>query len=404
MIFLRLIAPDLVRLFARGFGEDRNDHGVKFNDISSISFLVLAAIALFLSCLTSVAQAQESLTLLKKYDLGSSRYSEGLDFYNQFLWHTTRDNLSRLNLDSATDTDGDGDYDLQAKRTWILTHNYHSESSVWFDDELFNFTYLDTMDNLSDDIFKLDLHDDETYQWQHVGDGLGITNWGSCRDRRNPGESIIYTGHNDNLLMWYDPENGNTTQTVEVTLLDGIEDLGMDLYGSVWASSFNSDLYPGLYRINPETGEIMGTYYGPDGLGIIDGIAIRSFGDHDVMYVTGKNTQFIWEYLVPDWAMGGFGDDLVAAAYELHPNYPNPFNPTTTIVFSLPRAQQVRMCVYGLDGIRVNTLVNEVREAGTHSVTWNGTDNNGRAVASGTYICRLEANEYVESRRMALVR
>ncbi len=366
--------------------------------------LALVALALFLSALTPVVQAQESLTLQKKYDLGSSKYSEGLDFYNHFLWHTTRNNLYRLNLDSATDTDGDGDYDLQAERTWTLTHNHHSESSVWVDGEIFNFTYSDTLDNLSDDIFKLDLNDDETYQWQHVGDGLGTTNWGSCRDRRNPDSSIIYTGHNDNLLMWYDPENGNTNQTVDVTDLDSIEDLGMDLYGTVWASSFNSDLYPGLYRIHPDTGEIVGTYYGPDGLGIIDGIAIRSYGDHDVLYVTGKNTQFIWEYLVPNLASGGFDDDLVAAAYELHPNYPNPFNPTTTVVFSLPRAQQVRMCVYGLNGIRVNTLVNEVREAGTNSVTWNGTDENGRAVASGTYIYRLEAGNYVESRRMVLVR
>ena len=404
MFFLRLMATELIRHLPGDLWEDRSDHDAKFNDICFISFLVLAAIALFLCCLTSVAQAQESLTLQKKYDLGSSRYSEGLDFYNQFLWHTTRDKLYRLNLDSATDTDGDGDYDLQAERSWILTHNHYSESSVWFDDELFSFTYLDTMDNLSDDIFKLDLNDDDTYQWQHVGDGLGTTNWGSCRDKRTPGESIIYTGHYDNLLMWYEPENGNTTQTVEITVLDEIEDLGMDLYGTVWASSFNSDLYPGLYRINLVTGGIVGTFYGPDGLDIIDGIAIRSFGDHDVIYVTGKNTQFIWEYLVPHFASGGLFDDLEAAAFELHPNYPNPFNPTTTIVFSLPRTQQVRMCIYGLNGIRVNTLVNEVREAGTYSVTWNGTDDNGRAVASGTYIYRLEAGEYVESRRMVLVR
>ena len=60
MIFLRLMASDLVRLFARGFGEDRNDHGVKINDISSISFLVLAAIALFLSCLSTTTHRSNS--------------------------------------------------------------------------------------------------------------------------------------------------------------------------------------------------------------------------------------------------------------------------------------------------------------------------------------------------------
>jgi len=369
-----------------------------------MKMFLFATTALFLSCLTLAAKAQESLTLQKKYDLGSSRYSEGLDFYSHFLWHTTRNNLYKLNLDSATDTDGDGDYDLQAERTWILTHNNHSESSVWFGDELFNFTYADTMGIPSDDIFRLDLADDETYQWQHVGDGLGQTNWGSCRDTRNPGESIIYTGHNDNLLMWYDPENGSTTQTVEITALDAIEDLGMDRYGTVWASSFDSDLYPGLYRINPDTGEIVGTFYGPPGLNIIDGIAIHSHGDHDVMYVTGKNSQFIWEFMVPGLATSGFSDRLVAATFELHPNYPNPFNPRTTISFYTDQPQLVRVVVYDIRGRRITELTDQQYQAGEHSVEWRGRDDAGRNVPSGEYLFRIEFGSQVRTQKAVLLR
>jgi len=189
-------------------------------------FLVLAVMGLFLGALMSKALAQETLTLLKTYDLGDSRYSEGLDFHDGYLWHTTYGDLYMLDLESAVDTDGDGDFDLVAEKTWNLTHHSHSESSVWFDDELYNFTFRDTAGTLSDDVYRLDLNDDETYQWQHVGDGQGITNWGSCRDKRTPGESIIYTGHYDDLLMWYDPDTGNTTRTLEISGLDDIEDLG----------------------------------------------------------------------------------------------------------------------------------------------------------------------------------
>jgi glutamine cyclotransferase len=372
--------------------------------ITPARYLFLAAAALLLSCPTTAARAQESLTLLKKYDLGADRYSEGLDFYNDFLWHTTRGNLFQLDPAGATDTDGDGDYDLQAEKTWTFTHSHHSESSVWCEDQLFNFTYLDTTVNFSDDIFRLDLNADETYQYAHAGDGLGTTNWGSCRDKRHPGTAIIYTGHYDNLLMWYDPASGVTAQVVEVTDLDEIEDLGMDQYGTVWASSFDRDSYPYLYRINPASGKIVEAYVAPEELAIIDGIAIRSAGDHEVMYVTGKNSQFIWEYLVPPWATSESPDVPAATALQLHPNYPNPFNPTTTLAFTLPTAQRVRLCVYGLNGIRIKTLVAGTRPAGTYSVTWHGTDDHGRAVASGTYIYRLEAGGSAVSRRMMLVR
>ena len=369
-----------------------------------LKIFLFAAIFLCLSCLTSVTKAQENLTLRKKYDLGSSSYSEGLDFFNNFLWYTTKNNLYRLNLDSALDSDGDGDYDLEPDKTWILTHDHHSESSVWFDDKLINFTYEDTMDNLSNDIFSLDLNDDETYQWQYVGDGQGTTNWGSCRDRRNPGESIIYTGHYDKLLMWYDPKNGNTTQTLEVPALDDIEDLGMDLYGTVWASSFNSNLYPGLYRINPGTGEIIGTYKGPDGLGIIDGIAIYSTDILDVMYVTGKNTRFIWEYLVPGLATRGSIDNLEASTFKLHPNYPNPFTTQTSISFYTDQHQRVRVLVYDKHGRLVTEITDQQYQVGEHSVKWQGQHNAGRNVPSGEYIIRILFGKQVLTQKAVLIR
>ncbi len=97
-------------------------------DFGINGFSARAVTALLLIASMSEARAQESLQLLKTYDLGSSRYSEGLDFYFGFLWYTSSGGLCRLDPDNATDIDSDGDYDLFADLTRGFTHNSHSES------------------------------------------------------------------------------------------------------------------------------------------------------------------------------------------------------------------------------------------------------------------------------------
>ena len=88
----------------------------------------------------------------------------------------------------------------------------------------------------------------------------------------------------------------------------------------------------------------------------------------------------------------------------VYQNSPNPFNPLTTVRFSLPETQVVRVDVYAVDGKYITTLINKELIAGPHFVTWNGKDMQGRAVASGTYFYRLEAGTDIETRRMMLVR
>jgi hypothetical protein len=85
-------------------------------------------------------------------------------------------------------------------------------------------------------------------------------------------------------------------------------------------------------------------------------------------------------------------------------NYPNPFNPTTTIRFSLPESGPVRLSIYNIQGQLVRNLVKRTLNAGYHSVRWDGNDTKGRNMASGLYICRLEADGQTIVRRMTLVR
>jgi hypothetical protein len=85
--------------------------------------------------------------------------------------------------------------------------------------------------------------------------------------------------------------------------------------------------------------------------------------------------------------------------------YPNPFNPTTSIVYSIEKDGPVTLTVYDVSGRRVRTLLNaKMTGAGTHSVTWDGLDDNGRNVSSGVYFCRFSAENTESSTKMILLR
>lgn len=91
--------------------------------------------------------------------------------------------------------------------------------------------------------------------------------------------------------------------------------------------------------------------------------------------------------------------------YALHPCRPNPFNPRTSIRFDLPQATSVSLKVYDVAGHLVRTLADGLMmPAGRREVGWQGCDDSGRPLASGTYHCRLEAGSFMATMRMALVR
>jgi hypothetical protein len=100
----------------------------------------------------------------------------------------------------------------------------------------------------------------------------------------------------------------------------------------------------------------------------------------------------------------GVNTGRIPSDYVLADNYPNPFNPTTTITFGLPRAGQVRLAVYNLLGQRVATLMDGFKPAGWHEVSWNGRNDEGSAVSSGVYFYRLETDEFIQSRKMLLIK
>ncbi len=84
--------------------------------------------------------------------------------------------------------------------------------------------------------------------------------------------------------------------------------------------------------------------------------------------------------------------ETLPGVFALHRNYPNPFNPTTMITYDLPAASNVVLSIYDVLGREVRMLVDELKEAGVERVLWNGLNNKGVAVASGTYFYRMQAS------------
>lgn len=101
--------------------------------------------------------------------------------------------------------------------------------------------------------------------------------------------------------------------------------------------------------------------------------------------------------------------------FDLSQNFPNPFNPSTTIHYQIPEARYqmqdgprpstlVTVRIYNILGQEVRTLVDEVKGPGYHTILWDGRNNRGVEVSSGTYLCRMEAEGFTKVRRMTLLR
>jgi hypothetical protein len=90
--------------------------------------------------------------------------------------------------------------------------------------------------------------------------------------------------------------------------------------------------------------------------------------------------------------------------FNLSQNYPNPFNPATVINYSLPQKTSVKLVVYDILGKEVKTLVNGEKDAGSYRIKWNGLNDNDHLVSTGVYIYRIQAGDFVQERKMILMK
>lgn len=97
-------------------------------------------------------------------------------------------------------------------------------------------------------------------------------------------------------------------------------------------------------------------------------------------------------------------DDQGPGQFFLSQNHPNPFNPSTKLVYNLPQNSHVRIIVYDMYGKKIRTLVDERKSAGQNSIAWDGKNEKGQAASSGHYIIRMDADNYSKTRKVILAR
>jgi hypothetical protein len=137
-----------------------------------------------------------------------------------------------------------------------------------------------------------------------------------------------------------------------------------------------------------------------DGDGENEYVFVNYSSDFDVW----TNDAYVW--IIEDGAALAIspGNSSSLTNFTLEQNYPNPFNPQTNITFSLKEDGFINLTIYDVLGKKVRTIVNEYKNAGEHSIVWDGINNNGLLAASGLYIYKLKTNSTQISKSMSLIR
>jgi hypothetical protein len=138
----------------------------------------------------------------------------------------------------------------------------------------------------------------------------------------------------------------------------------------------------------------------------------------NVPWVAGDQFEIVANHLPSSQDMWTFNPTIVTdvnegsvpSSFVLLQNFPNPFNPSTTIRYEIPEPAKVTMKIYNILGQEICTLVDEIRNAGQHVLIWNSKNDAGNIVGSGVYFCRCTAvpsnrgNQFIQTMKMVLVR
>jgi hypothetical protein len=131
-----------------------------------------------------------------------------------------------------------------------------------------------------------------------------------------------------------------------------------------------------------------------------DGILELTFAKYD--YPDMDN--YTYEVYSTGVATSQNSEPIHNLTFKLEQNYPNPFNPTTTIQFNLNKASNVKVDIFNVEGKLINQIVNNYKKAGTHKISWDGTNSKGEKVSSGTYFYRITNNNNVQTKKMILIK
>ena len=169
-----------------------------------------------------------------------------------------------------------------------------------------------------------------------------------------------------------------------------------DRYFTVLDDSIQS-----LYMTNPDTFSILSTLSIETVRHVLDQIKVMT-ADHS--FFADYNERVLTFFNMYSDVLFIEMDTSIPHQFTLYPAYPNPFNPITTLRYDLPEQATVNIIIYDLLSRQVRTLVNQTQDAGYKSVIWNATNDYGKPVSAGVYLYKIQAGEYIQTKKMMLLK
>ncbi|MGC9363690.1 MAG: lamin tail domain-containing protein [Fidelibacterota bacterium] len=190
----------------------------------------------------------------------------------------------------------------------------------------------------------------------------------------------------DTTVRVYFNEELNYTTAVNKNNYTIDNGIGNPLYNLLESGNMSVILY-----LNPTNPLVEGTNYTVTVTGVTD-VSGNAIEDMNTATFVGPAV------------VGINGEDALPKVFALHKNYPNPFNPVTTINYDLPKDANVRIVIYDVMGREVRTLVNRHQKAGYRTLQWNALDNRGLPVSSGFYFYVMDAGNFHKTEKMLLLK
>ena len=169
-----------------------------------------------------------------------------------------------------------------------------------------------------------------------------------------------------------------------------------DRYFTVLDDSIQS-----LYMTNPDTFSILSTLSIETVRHVLDQIKVMT-ADHS--FFADYNKRVLTFFNMYSDVLFIEMDTSIPHQFTLYPAYPNPFNPITTLRYDLPEQATVNIIIYDLLGRQVKSLINQTQDAGNKSVIWNATNDFGKPVSAGVYLYKIHAGEFVQTKKMVLLK
>ncbi len=275
--------------------------------------------------------------------------------------------------------DYDGNILWQEGGIPLIEGNYLEYFDVLYNDSIY-LVWNQYTDDQQFNYYMQKFDEDGEVLWQDGGIQISYFNFGSSS------EPVLTSVENDILVVWEHRYEDEYSQ-IKAQLVSPYGDLQYNLTGLTICDQFMDQKKPQVY--------VNGTN------AYISWRDERStaIGDEGLMSIPGVYAQKV--YLEPTSAE----NEIVPETTKLFPNYPNPFNPTTTIKFNTENTEDTELTIYNIKGQKIRTFSNlQIDKSPNQQIIWNGTDENNKLVSSGIYFYKLKVGNFEKTRKMILMK